>query len=111
MTVLTAAYVVVMALVFSTGSTNSTVEGVLFGEILFAGPMVIAYALSIWMRRVEAHRVLLAFQVGFSILTAIIYNWTFAGEHDAQYQLTLLFIPLIGFPAVAIAGLAAAFAR
>jgi len=34
---------------------------------------------------------------------------TFTGEHDAQYQLAVLVIPLIGFPTVVIAGVIAAF--
>jgi hypothetical protein len=41
---------------------------------------------------------------------AVFYS-TFAVEHDAQYQLALFFIPLIGFPTVAIAGAIAATAR
>jgi hypothetical protein len=35
------------------------------------------------------------------------FYWAFGFEHDAQYQLMLLLIPAVGFPTVAILGLAA----
>ena len=38
----------------------------------------------------------------------LVFVRTFTEEHDAQYQLAVLVIPLIGFPAVVIAGVIAA---
>jgi predicted N-acetyltransferase YhbS len=61
--------------------------------------------------RLEARIILLGYGVGYSILTALTFYWTFGFEHDAQYQLMLFLIPMFGFPTVAIAGLAAAMIR
>lgn len=109
---LAAAYVLIVAVVlFYTSDAGSKADGVLFGEAFFAAPMMIAYALARWMIGVEARRVILGFEVGFSVLTLAIFYLTFSGEHDAQYQLALLLIPLFGFPSVVVAGLIAARLR
>ena len=106
---LTVAYVLVIATVmFYSYDTGWKIFGLLLGETLFSGPMLIAYGLSRLRTSDAARRVLLGFQVGFSIFTFIIFLATFTGEHEAQYQLSLLTIPLFGFPAVVIAGLIAA---
>jgi hypothetical protein len=109
---LTFAYALVMAAIaFYTFDASWKVAGLLFDESFFWGPMLIAYGLSRWRVSDTARRVLLGFQVGYSILTFIIFWTTFTGENDAQYQLALLFIPLFGFPSVVIAGLIAARLR
>ena len=105
--VLTVAYALVMALIFYPTDTSSGAEGLLFAEALFAGPMVIAVILSILMARVEARRVIAGFQAGYILITLATFYSTFTGEHDAQYQLALLFIPLAGFMGVVAAGLIA----
>src|SRR2546428_597079 len=64
----------------------------LFGEGLFAGPMLIAAVLSLLLSRRAARMGLLVFALGYSALTAIVWYSTFSGEHDAQYQLALLVI-------------------
>jgi hypothetical protein len=46
-----------------------------------------------------------------AILTALIFYSTFGFEHDAGYQLMLFIIPILGFPIVAILGLAAVLIR
>jgi hypothetical protein len=107
---LTAAYALYFALTLPADSP-SKVDALLFWEGLFAGPMMIACVLSILMARVEARIVLLGFAIVYSILTALIFYWTFGFEHDAGYQLTLLFIPPIGYLGVVSAGLSAAFNR
>jgi hypothetical protein len=104
---MTAAYALTMALVLYSPHSPSKVDDLLFTEELFGGPMAIACIFSILMARIEARRILLAFGIGYSILTAAIFYWTFGFEHDAQYQLMLLLIPTLGFPSVAILGLAA----
>ncbi|MDR3572197.1 MAG: hypothetical protein P4L81_08525 [Candidatus Pacebacteria bacterium] len=80
-----------------------------FAEAAFALPMIIAFFLALIFRGVEARRSLLFFEIGFSIFSILVFVRTFTGEHDAQYQLAVLVIPLIGFPAVVIAGVIAAF--
>ena len=69
--------------------------------------MLIAAVLSLLLSRRAARMGLLVFALGYSALTAIVWYSTFSGEHDAQYQLALLVIPMIGFPCVAVVGLAA----
>ena len=110
---LTAAYVLAMALLphLPAPDLRTEVEMLLLGEALFAGPMFLAGILSMLMRQVEARRAIFQFQVGYIFITLAIYYLTFTGEHDAQYQLALLFIPLVGFPWVVLVGLIAAFNR
>ncbi len=106
---LTVACVLIMAATMAhISDAGAKMSGVAFGEALFSTPMIIACLLSLVMRRTEPRRVLLTFEIAFSILTLLVFVNTFAGEHDAQYQLALLFIPLIGFPGVVIAGVIAA---
>jgi len=111
---LTAAYALIMALAFYPGPAPdlpSRVEWLLIAEASFAGPMIIAGVLSILMRRVETRRVMVVFQVAYVLITLAIYYSTFTGEHDAQYQLALLFIPIFGFVGVVAASLIAACLR
>lgn len=90
-------------------STDSTISNVAFAELAFASPVIIAFFLALTFRVVAARRSLLVFDVGFCIFSLLVFVITFVGGHDAQYQLVLLVIPLIGFPAVVIVGLVAAF--
>lgn len=108
---LTTGYVVVIAIVFSVfiTSSDSKISSVEFAEAAFALPMIIAFFLALIFRGVEARRSLLFFEIVFSIFSMLVFVRTFTGEHDAQYQLAVLVIPLIGFPAVVIAGVIAAF--
>ena len=108
---ITAAYALTLALVFYPTSAPSRAEGLLILEGLFAGPMMIACVLSILMTRAQARRVIIGFQVTYILLTLITFYSTFTGEQDAQYQLRLLFIPLLGFPGVVAAGVMAACLR
>jgi hypothetical protein len=108
----TAAYAVILALGFNrSAAAPSKAFELVCWEGLFAGPLIVASILAILTARVEARIVLLGFAVGYSILTAIIFYWTFGFEHDAQYQLLLLLIPMFGFPSVVGAGLIAATIR
>jgi hypothetical protein len=108
---LTTGYVVVVAIVFSVfiTSSGSAISNVVFAEAAFALPMMIAFFLALIFRGVIARRSLLFFEIGFSIFSLLVFVSAFTGEHDAQYQLAALVIPLIGFPAVVIAGVIAAF--
>jgi hypothetical protein len=107
---LTAAYALFFAVTLPANS-HPKVDALLFWEGLFAGPMMIGCILSILLARVEARIILLGFAIGYSILTALTFYWTFGFEHDAQYQLMLFLIPILGFPSVAILGLAAVMIR
>jgi len=71
--------------------------------------MIIAFLLALIFHDSEARRSFLVFEIGFSIFSLLVFVRTFTGEHDAQYQLAVLVIPLIGFPTVVIAGVIAAF--
>jgi hypothetical protein len=102
---LTVAYVLFFAVTLPEDSP-SKMDALLFWEANFAGPMIIACALSIVIARLEARITFLGFAAGYSILTALTFYWTFGFEHDAQYQLMLFLIPLLGFPIVAVLGLA-----
>jgi hypothetical protein len=107
---LTAAYIIIMATtMFYSYDPGSKISGIIFGEALFSSPIIISCILSLFLKRFEARGVMLLFGVGFSIFSLSVFYSTFAGERDAQYQLTLLLIPAVGFPAVAIAGAIAAF--
>lgn len=109
---LTAVYALAIAVAFYPSAyVPEKGQELLFTEAVFSGPILLAVILSILMRRVEARRTMVVFQVGYIFITFAICYLTFAGEHDAQYQLALLFIPLIGFPGVVVAGLVAALAR
>jgi hypothetical protein len=103
---LTTAYVLVIAFGFDRASGISQM---LSTQALFSVPMAIACIESVFLKRAESRRVMLVFQIVYSIISAAVIYRTFAGERDAQYQLNLLLIPLIGFPSVLIAGLIAAF--
>jgi hypothetical protein len=108
----TAVYTLIIALAFHpSADVPSKAFELLFWEGLFAGPVVVASILSISVARVKTRRILLVFVVSYSILTATVFYWTFGVEHDAQYQLMLLLVPLIGFPSVMIAGLAGIMTR
>lgn len=77
----------------------------LLSEGLFAGPVILASFLSAWLVRLRARIILLGFALGYSILSVTVFYWTFGFEHDAQYQLMLLLIPMLGFPSLVVAGL------
>jgi hypothetical protein len=110
--VLTVTYGIVMALEFyPPPGFPSTFEWLVFAEGFFAGPMILASVLSLLMRRVEARRVMVGFQVGYIFITLAVFYSTFTGEHDAQYQLALLFIPVFGFIGLIGAGIVAACLR
>lgn len=96
---------------FSAYDDGWRIGGIAFGEVLFAAPMMIAYGLSKLRTSDGARQVLLGYEISYSLLALIVLWTTFTGEHDAQHQLTLFLIPLIGFPSVAIAGLVAARLR
>lgn len=110
LTGVTVAYVLIIAVMFafyiSGGGTKA--EEVLFAEAVFASPVMIAYALSIWLNSVQARRVLLGFEVAFALFALLTFYQTFLNQEEAQYQLLLLQIPMLGFPALVIAGLVAA---
>jgi hypothetical protein len=109
---LTAAYAIATALLFyPPPQIPSKGQALILVEATFAGPVIIACALSIFMARLEARLTLVGFEVVYCLVTVAIFYWTFGFEHGAQYQLMLLFIPIIGFPAVVAAGLAAAMVR
>ena len=79
---------------------------------LFGGPMMIGCFLSSRLNRPRSRLILFVFAAGYSILTTLIFFWTFYGpEHDAQYQLYTLIIPMFGYPGIAITGLASAVFR
>ena len=106
---LTAAYVLAIALFvyISGGDPSFRVQALGFAEALFSTPLLIACALAIWLNSVQARRALFGFAVGYIIFTLDAFYSTFIGEHDAQYQLLLLQIPMIGFPALLIVGVIA----
>ena len=104
---LTAAYMLTLMFSFSVSSALDF----LLMECMFAGPMIIACVLAMVMTRVEARRVILGFQVAYILATLLISISTFSGERDAQYQLQLLLVPLVGFLGVTVAGVLAAFRR
>ena len=107
---LAAAYALFFALTLPANSP-SKVDALLFWEGYFASPMMIAAFLSMLIARLEGRIILLGFAVGYSILTALVFYLTFGFEHDAQYQLMLFLIPILGFPCVAVLGLAAVMIR
>jgi hypothetical protein len=108
---LTAAYVLAIALFVYTGDGDPSfrVAALGFFEALFGTPLMIACGLAIWLNSVQARRILLGFAVGYIIFTLAVFYSTFTGEHDAQYQLLLFQIPMIGFPALLIVGVIAGF--
>lgn len=110
-TLLTAIYVIALATMTARASSVGNLNGVIVAEAMFASPMLIAYALSRWLVRRESRIVLLVFEIAFLIFTCAVFYHTFTGEHDAQYQLKLLIIPFVGFPAIVIAGAIAALVQ
>ena len=86
-------------------------EWILLAEALFAGPMIIASMLSLFIRRLEARRVFAGFQIGYIVMALVTYGSTFTGEHDAQYQLALLGIPILGYLGILVAGIVAVSLR
>src|SRR4051812_38688161 len=108
---LTVASFLAMALfVYTSGGDPSfRVEELGFFEALFGTPLLIACGLTLWLDSVQARRIFLGFAVGYSIFTLDVFCSTFTGEHDAQYQLLLFQIPIIGFPALLIVGVIAGF--
>lgn len=108
---LTAAYVLAIALFVYTSDRDPSfrAEALFFFEALFGTPLMIACGLAIWLNSAQARRILLGFVVGYLISTLDVFYSTFTGEHDAQYQLLLFQIPMIGFPALLVAGVIAGF--
>jgi len=106
---LTAAYVFAIALfVYTSGGDPSfRLDTLGFAEALFSTPLLIACGLAIWLDNVQARRTFVGFAVGYILYSLDIFHLTFTGEHDAQYQLLLFQIPLIGFPALLIVGVIA----
>ena len=104
---LTAAYMLTLLFTFSVSSAIDF----LVMECMFAGPMFIACVLAMVVTRSEARRVILGFQVAYILCTLIISISTFSGEPEAQYQLQLLLVPLVGFLGVTVAGVLAVFRR
>lgn len=106
---LTAAYVLAVALLphLPDPDLRAEVETLLFGEALFAGPMIIAGVLSILMSRVEPRRMIVGLQAAYILITLITFHSTFTGEHDAQFQLELLLIPVLGYGAMLLAAVLA----
>lgn len=79
--------------------------------ILFS-PVIIFVALAVWIKHHSFRQGIILLEAAYSIIAAAIIWWTFfGGEHDAGYQLILLFIPIIGFLGVLIAGAAAIAVR
>ncbi len=107
---LTIGYIVIIAALMAYSSEGGwKIIGIMFGETAFALPMVIAGQMFSWFKRERARRLILLFIVAFPIFSAIEFYMTFAGSRDAQYQLVLLLIPMIGFPAILATGIVAAF--
>ena len=104
---LTAAYTLALGFTFRV----SSIPDFLGIACMFAGPMIIACVLAMVMTHPKAHRVILGFQVAYIFATLTISISTFSGERDAQYQLQLLLIPLLGFLGVTVAGVLAALRR
>jgi hypothetical protein len=102
---LTAAYV--LALAVWSYEPEMGVGSVLIGEGLFGVPMIIACGLSLWLDSVGARRTLLTFVIFYVLFSFATYYSVFTGEEDAQYQLLLLQVPVIGFPLLVVAGVAA----
>jgi hypothetical protein len=107
---LAAAYVLAMALLphLPEPDLRTKVEMLLLGEALFVGPMIIAGVLSTLMRRVEARRMIVGLQIAYILITLTTFHSTFTGEHDAQYQLELSLIPVLGYGAILFAAVLAA---
>jgi hypothetical protein len=103
--VLTAAYSVAMALLphLPEPDLQTEVEDLVLFEALFAGPMLIGSGLSVLMRRIEARRLIIGLQTTYIVITFMTFQSTFSGEGDAQYQLELLLIPLIGYGGLLLA--------
>lgn len=108
--VLTAAYILIMAAAMSyLSDPGERISGMIFGETVFASPMIVACLLAKVVKRVDAREILLLFGIAYLILTVIVFVDTFTGEKDAQYQLALILIPLVGIPALAVAAVIAIF--
>lgn len=114
LTAVTIAYVLIIAVLFLfyISGPGPKADDVLLGEAVFASPVMIAYALSMWLNSVQARRVLLGFELAFALFALLIFYQTFSNDEEAQYQLLLLQIPMLGFPGLVIAGaVAATFGR
>ena len=99
----TALYVLLFAL--SEPASTPSVE-VLAGVGVFTAPMIIASVLATMMRHNQSRTILLGFSLSYSVLTALVFWWTYGFEHDAQYQLTLMVITIRGLPSILAAGVA-----
>jgi CHASE2 domain-containing sensor protein len=114
LTAVTVVYVLIIAgiFLFFISSFGPKIDDVLLGEAVFASPVIIAYGLAMWFNSVPARRTLLGFDVAFALFSWLIFHQTFSNDEEAQYQLLLLKIPMIGFPCLLMAGaLAALYGR
>jgi hypothetical protein len=102
---LTAAYLLAVAL--WSYNPDFGVERVLINEGLFAVPVMVACGLSLWLDSAGARRILLGFTIFYAVFSWTIFYAAFTREHDAQWQLALLQVPLGGFAALVIAGVIA----
>jgi uncharacterized membrane protein len=107
---LTVAYALFVAITTSSDSPSLFAQ-MLFSEILFTGPIIIGCIMSIASSREKFRITLLYFSIAYFLFSALLLLWTFGFEHDAQYQLAMLLLPLFGFPSVFVVGLAAAVSR
>lgn len=102
---LTAGYMLLLALAFFVlhgGHLTEKIVGSVTSSLVFGFPVLIAFGLATLSKRDDVRRALLIFEIIFLLFTTYIFYQTFSSEHDAQYQLALLLIPLVGFIAMAL---------
>lgn len=106
---LTVAYIVlVAALMLNVSETDSRIGGVIFGEVVFSSPMLAGWSAAKLMKRPQSRYIMSVFAVVYPLASALAYYYILVGEHDAQWQLSFVLIPMTGFLAVLIFGTVAA---
>lgn len=80
-----------------------------FGFALFTSPLLLSGLIAAFLRSSVACRLMSGFSSAFCILALAMFAWTFGPEHDAQYQLALLLIPIVGIPSAITVGMIATY--
>ena len=112
MTGLTLAYIAfVAALMLHDADPGTKIGSLIFGEVVFSPPILLSWSLARDLRQPIARSIMLVFTTGYALFSILTYYHIVTGEHDAQWQLSFLLVPMVGIPAVLLFGVSAALVQ
>jgi len=92
------------AIPFYLSDEGGRIGDIVFGEMIFSPPIVIAWLFASSFRLTPSRRAMLVFEILYAAFAAWMFHAILTGEHDAQWQLAFLEIPMVAVPAAMIVG-------